>query len=47
MVGISYFSDTLEAALAAPEPKGEKRKSTLSCVISFSVACTARGVLDW
>ena len=47
MVGIWYFSDTLEAALVAPEPNGENRKSTLSCVIRRSVACTARGVFDW
>jgi hypothetical protein len=46
MVGMPYFSDTLLAALAAPDPNGENRKLTLSSLISRSAACTARGVLD-
>ena len=38
MVGTWYFSETVEAALAAPEPNGENRKFTLSCVIRRSAA---------
>ena len=36
MVGMPYFSETLLAALAAPEPNGENRKLTLSSVIRRS-----------
>ncbi|HSP26373.1 MAG TPA: hypothetical protein VLQ65_14475, partial [Saliniramus sp.] len=36
-------SDTLDAAFAAPEPKGEKRKFTRSSVINRSAVWTARG----
>ena len=50
MVGMPYFSDTLLAALAAPEPNGENRKLTLSSVISRSAdlhgARRVRGIVD-
>jgi len=46
MVGTLYFSETVLAAFAAPEPNAPNRKLMLSWVIICSVVCTARGVLD-